>query len=308
MQTELVLTAGPWWRGRETRLAEIGFLMVVIVWGGSFVLTKEALRFTGPFAYNALRMSLGTVVIALLAGRQWRLVRWHYIAPVLLTGVVLFSGYALQSYGQQFTTASKAGFLTGTNVVYVPLFSALLLRRRPARYQLLGVFLAFVGMLVIAVDGDFSRLQLARGDIWVALSGLSWALYAILLSYYAQRVAVLPFAALHVATAALCSGLFWLYFELAPVWSAPGLWIGVLTTGFLILGVGTSIHSQLLRRVAPTRAALIAAMEPLFAAVAGWLIGESITAAIVLGGLFIIFGIVLSEVGDVWVAQRRRQA
>ncbi|MDA0244896.1 MAG: DMT family transporter [Chloroflexi bacterium] len=299
MIAEVVVARRLWWHGREKRLAEIAFILIVGVWGVSFVFTKNALTEIGPFAYNSLRMGIGAVCLAVMAGRQWRQVKWWWGVPVVLLGAILLGGYSLQSFGQQFTTASKAGFLTGINVVYVPLFAAVLLRRWPSRFQILGVVLAFVGLSLIAVEGDWRQLQFGRGDGYVAASGLFWALYVIVLSHSAQRMPILPFAALHVGTAALGSSLLWLWQEpQAIAWNAPNLWVGVLVTGVIILGVGTSVQAQLLRLVDPTRAALIATLEPLFAAGAGWLVGEVLTTAVLIGGTLILFGMVASELGQ----------
>ena len=72
MIAEVVVARRLWWHGREKRLAEIAFILIVGVWGVSFVFTKNALTEIGPFAYNSLRMGIGAVCLAVMAGRQWR--------------------------------------------------------------------------------------------------------------------------------------------------------------------------------------------------------------------------------------------
>ncbi|HEX6386237.1 MAG TPA: DMT family transporter [Anaerolineae bacterium] len=293
------------WQRYEATAGEITFLGVVAIWGVTFVFTRDALQVIGPFAYNTLRMTLGGATLAVLAGSQWRLVQRSYAGPVLVTGLVLFASYTAQAYGQQFTSASKAGFLTGTSVVYVPILSSLLLQRAPDRFALLGVVLAFAGLTLLSVEGSLRELALARGDLMIALSGVGWAVYIISLTYYAPRVQIMPFAALHVLVAAAGSGLFWLFTEplAIPLRSVP-LWIGVLTTGFLILGVGTSVQTWVTRLVSPTRVGLITTMEPVFAAVAGRWAGEALTARIILGGALILAGMLVSEL----IGQRRRSS
>lgn len=286
------------WRDYQAIFSEVIFVAVVMFWGISFIFTKDALHVIGPLAYNTIRMLLGAVTLALLAGRDWQLVGRTYIWPSLITGLVLFSSYAVQAYGMQFTTASKAGFLTGTNLVYVPILSAWLLRRTPSRTAIAGVILAFVGLYLISFEGSLNSLTIAPGDFWVALGGVGWALYIIVLARYSPYLKVMPYASLHVFAAALMSALCWLLVEplAAPVTSSV-LWIGVLTTGFLIIGLGTSVQTWVTRTASPTRVALIAALEPVFAAVGGWWVGELITPRIVLGGALIIAGMLLAEVG-----------
>ena len=273
-------------------MAEIAFVALVAGWGLTFVLSKNALAAIGPFTYNTLRMTLAALTLAVLTGRGWRAMKRAEAGAVLVTGLVLFVSYALQAYGQQFTTASKAGFLTGTCVAYVPLFSAWLLRRRPALGAILGVALAVGGLYLIS---GLDSLSLTSGDTWVAVSGIGWALYFIALTHYSPRVHLLAFAALHVALAAVLSGGMWLLTE-PLVWpTAPDAWLAIGVIGFSIIGLGTSVQTWVARLVAPTRVALIATLEPVFAAVAGVIVGEVLTGRMWLGGGLILAGMLIAE-------------
>jgi drug/metabolite transporter (DMT)-like permease len=293
------------WHNNQALLSEIVFVGVVAIWGITFVFTKNALEVIGPFAYNTIRMTLGAVTLAILVGPNWQNVRAIYFWPSVITGFVLFLSYACQAYGQQFTTASKAGFLTGTNVVYVPILSAVLLRRMPSYTAIAGVLLAFVGLFLLSFE--VGSLSVAPGDFWVALSGLGWALYIIALAHYSPGLNVMAYASLHVFVAALMSGITWLLVEplVIPVTSLA-LWIGVITTGFLIIGLGTSVQTWVTRLASPTRVGLISALEPVFAAAAGWWIGEAITLQVVIGGILIMTGMLVAELGHLLRRKNKR--
>lgn len=284
------------WRENQALLSEITFVGVVAIWGITFVFTKNALEVVGPFAYNTIRMLLGGLTLTLLAGSRWRQVDYRYIWPSVVTGAILFLSYAAQAHGQQFTTASKAGFLTGTNLVYVPILSALLLRRVPSHTAVLGIVLAFIGLYLLSFETR--SIAIASGDLWVAISGVGWALYIIALARYGPNLELMTYSALHVLVAGLLSGLSWLFVE---PWAVPvtsmALWIGVVTTGFLIIGLGTSVQTWVTRLASPTRVALIAALEPVFAAIAGWYVGEAMTLRIIAGGTLIVAGMLIAELG-----------
>jgi drug/metabolite transporter (DMT)-like permease len=284
------------WRHHQGAMSEIVFVLIVLIWGVTFVFTKAALEVVGPFTYNTLRMLLGAITLAVLVGPEWRQVNRVYLWPAVVTGLVLFGSYSLQAYGQQFTTATKAGFLTGTNLVYVPIFSAWLLHRRPSRPAVMGVGLAFIGLFLLSFEGGLDSLALAPGDFWVALSGVGWALYIIVLARYSPHLNILAYSTLHVLVAALLSALAWLAFEplTVPLYE-PALWVGVFTTGFLIIGLGTSVQTWVVRYASPTRVALIAALEPVFAAMAGWWVGETLTRRVIAGGALIVMGMLVAE-------------
>ena len=81
----------------------------------------------------------------------------------------------------------------------------------------------------------------------------------------------------------------------SPLEGSNRLWLASISTGVLVIGLGTSVETWVARLVSPTRLALIAALEPVFAALAGWWIGESITLRIIIGGTLILLGMVVAE-------------
>src|SRR5688572_5893061 len=110
-------------------VADLGLLAVTAVWGATFVLVKEALAASGPLTFVALRFALAAMVILPLTVRRRGRPSRDLIRDGGLIGCFLFGGYALQTAGLQFTSAAKAGFITGLSVVIVPLLEALVLHR-----------------------------------------------------------------------------------------------------------------------------------------------------------------------------------
>ncbi len=105
--------------------AELALLFNALIWGCTFVVVKEALNEVSTLLFLALRFGLATVVLLALfrgrlthAGGEW----WR---AGLLCGVLLFSGYALQTFGLRFATAPKSAFITGLSTAMVPLLAAL---------------------------------------------------------------------------------------------------------------------------------------------------------------------------------------
>src|SRR5262249_52763928 len=107
---------------RSARLwADLSLLVVTAIWGATFVMVKDALAEAGPLTFLGLRF----VLAGLALGPAWlarrRAVSAGLLASGAAIGLLLFAGYAFQTAGLQFTSASKAGFITGLCVVLVPL-------------------------------------------------------------------------------------------------------------------------------------------------------------------------------------------
>jgi drug/metabolite transporter (DMT)-like permease len=129
--------------------ADLMLLLTSIVWGFAFVAQRVGMEHIGPFAFNGIRFALGSLSLLPLIrflGRRERSARretptsgaptnFHgsamrqgiatsrrlLILGSLAAGAVLFIAASLQQVGIQYTTAGKAGFLTGLYVVLVPI-------------------------------------------------------------------------------------------------------------------------------------------------------------------------------------------
>ncbi len=161
--------------------ADLALLLVTAIWGGTFVMVKDAVEQYPVFPFLALRFGLATLVLAAVSGRRLRSLGGKGWAAGGLIGLFLFAGYALQTLGlQQGASASKAGFITGLSVVIVPILSAAVLRRQPAPEAVLGVILATVGLAALTLDGN---LEVTAAELLVLGCALSFALHIVAVSF-----------------------------------------------------------------------------------------------------------------------------
>src|SRR5581483_6248995 len=91
-------------------------VFVTMIWGSTFLVVKNTVRLSGPFTYLAFAYGVGALTLALIFRRRLVRITRAELRNGLIIGLILFTGYALQTTGLQFTTVSKAGFITGLNV------------------------------------------------------------------------------------------------------------------------------------------------------------------------------------------------
>ena len=101
--------------------ADLLLIFCTLIWGATFVVVKDALANATVFVFLALRFLLATVVLIFMYGRQLRTVDASGFNAGALMGCCMFGGYAFQTAGLALTTPSKAAFITGFFVVFVPL-------------------------------------------------------------------------------------------------------------------------------------------------------------------------------------------
>ena len=268
-------------------------VLVTMIWGSTFLVVKETLKLTGPFTYLALSYGVGTLLLALIFHKRLlRITRQEVISGIII-GIFLFSGYALQTRGIQYTTVSKAGFITGLYVPLVPLFSFLFLRQRPTNKAIAGVILSVVGLCLLSINNTLN-LAFGVGEALLLGCAVAFAMQIIMIGKYAPGANAINLAIVQLT---LTSVLSCLAIPIArepfimpalPVWGAV-LFMGVADLAFTLLAI-----NWVQQYVSSTRAALIYALEPMWAALTGFLLaGDVLSLPAWIGCGFILLGMIV---------------
>src|SRR5437763_14893668 len=130
-------------------------VLVTMIWGSSFLIVQQTIRLTGPFTFLAMRFSIGALVLAVIFHKRLVQITRAEIITGSIIGLFLFGTYALQTIGLQYTTSSKAGFISGLYVPLVAILAVPLLRQKPTLSSLLGVMLSVVGVTLISGNSSF---------------------------------------------------------------------------------------------------------------------------------------------------------
>jgi len=288
---------------RDASLRADGLCLVTaLIWGLAFVAQRMGMEHLGPMAYNGIRFALGAAVLAPLALRS---MRYPPPAPFLpggdlgfpwfrgmLAGAVLFAGASLQQVGLQYTTAGKAGFITGLYVVLVPLLG-LFFRQRPARGDVLGAVAAAIGLYFLSVTEEFT---LAPGDGLELLGAFFWAGHVLLIGWMSPRTRALPLAMAQYLVCSLLS-LLWAFLFEAVTWA--GIWgaaMPILYGGVLSVGLAYTLQVVAQRDANPTHAAILLSFETVFAALGGALLmGERLGTRELFGCALMFGGMLASQ-------------
>ena len=279
---------------RLTPWAATGLLLVTAaVWGLAFVAQRAGMAYIGPFTYNAARFALGAAVLEAI--RRWRGGR---ASPATLgragwgLGVLVFAGASLQQAGLVFTTAGKAGFITGLYVVLVPLI-ATLRGQRQTRAVWLGAGLAAGGMYLLSATRDW-RLEL--GDGLVLLSAVFWALHVLAVDHWGARHDPLTLAARQFWVVAGLSALVALAAE--PLSGADLVRAGpaILYGGLVSVGVGYTLQVVAQPHAAPGPAAIVLSLEAVFALIGGTvLLHERLSRRGLAGAGLMLLGMLVAQ-------------
>jgi drug/metabolite transporter (DMT)-like permease len=280
----------------QTRLRyDLLLIFVTMIWGGTFLVVKYTVRLSGPFTYLALVYGVGTLTLALIFQQRLRRITRTELLNGLVIGMFLFTGYALQTIGLQFTTVSKAGFITGLNVPLIPVFAFFFLRQRPAFTAIIGIVLSFLGLILISLNNQFS-VSLGPGELLILGGAVAFAMHVISISRFAPRVDAINLAITQMALTSLLSFLVVPFAHETFIALPPVVWIIVLCMGIGDAALGVLAMNWVQQFISSTRASLIYALEPMWAAFFGYMLaGDRLSIVAWIGCACIFLGMIVGR-------------
>lgn len=275
--------------------ADASLLFISIIWGSTFIITKQALENIPVFSFLSLRFAAASVLLLIICFPRIKYITFQTIQDGTVLGSVLFLTYAFQTVGLKYTQATVAAFITGLYVIIVPVFSLLILKKSPRPYALIGVLLAFAGLILVTLNG---RIVLSRGEVLVLINAVFASFHIIFIDFYSRRNDIYLLTAIQILVVLIFSILSSVLFEKDSFSYSYSdqLVFAVFITGILATVVAFLIQTGLQKYTTPTKAAIIYTMEPVSSAFFSYFIGaELLTLRQYIGAMIIIFAVLFVE-------------
>jgi drug/metabolite transporter (DMT)-like permease len=289
-------------------------LLAAVLWGAAFVAQRAAMRHMGPMTFNGVRFALGALALLPVIAffRRRRAVRQTdgstpvgslrlHIVGGVAAGLVLLLAATLQQAGIVYTTAGKAGFITGLYMPLVPILG-LFLGQRTSFATWTGATLAVVGLYFLSITGP---MQINRGDGLVMLCAVVWAVQVLLIGILAPKTDPLLLGLVQFSVVAVGSliGAGW-----AETITMDALRAGAVPIAYGgLVSVGIAFTLQLVgqRTSPPAHAALLLSLETVFAGLTGyWILGERFGGRELAGAALMLVGMLLSQLPRLAVRER----
>jgi drug/metabolite transporter (DMT)-like permease len=259
---------------------------VTVLWGSTFIVTKDIVRGAPPMLYLVFRFGIAALILLAAYGKRIRGRR--LIVDGVVLGVLNSLGLVLQVIGQVFTTASKSAFITSLNTPLVPIVALLVYRTRPSKPQLVAVVLATVGLWLLTYPVGGARWN--AGDLYTVGCAIFYAFTIVQIARRAPRHDARPLTAIQIvtATAIFCCALALakLCIHTIPAASLPEfarlearplvvdtrLVVEMLYMALFCTVATFGLQTWAMARMSATHAAIVFALEPVFATIMaiGW--------------------------------------
>ncbi len=285
--------------------------LAALIWGTTFVVQRTSMEAMGPFTFTGIRFLLGGLLLLPLAWPQrHRLIaadRGRDLPLLLLVGLALFAGSALQQIGLIYTTASNAGFLTILYVPLVPVLGFLAFRTLPHPLIWPAGLGSVIGAWLLSGAGT---VEINPGDFWVLGSSFFWAIHVLSIGMAASRInAPLLIACVQFMITGTLSLIVALFIEEPDLTAIANAWFEIFYAGALSVAVAFTLQVVAQKYTMAADAAIILSTETLFAAIAGAIfLGERLTPVQLAGCALIFAGILAIQLLPLFTLKRRRKA
>jgi drug/metabolite transporter (DMT)-like permease len=278
---------------RQELKADLALIGVTVFWGTSFPIMSIVLKSMPPYSFIAIRSTLGAMLLSAVFYKSFRKIKFKDIKAASLIGVSLLIGMIFQVVGLIYTTPSKSGFITGLNVVFVPLILAFAYRKLPDLKTFVGIILSVIGLALMSINGS---MGINFGDILTLLGAIAFSFQILLVDKYGKEVDAGLLTSLELFVVGLLAfvpaiGIERLQFDMNVFVVGAILFTAIFSTA-----IAMWVQNKMQPYTNPTHAAIIYLAEPVFAAIFSAFIGDKLTGRSLAGGLLILLGTLVISV------------
>lgn len=280
-------------RDRKSLYADLALLIVAFLWGSGFIVTKNALDHMGPYYILFFRFIISAVLLGIFAYKNIKNAKLKDIKVGGLLGLLLFSGYAFQTVGLQYTEAGKQAFITSTNVVMVPFVVWAIAKVKPHKLDVLSAILCFIGIGVLSLDKD---LSMGFGDILTLFCAIIFAFHISITGYYAKDCDPMVITVTQYGVASIFTLIFALIFEGTKIYIKSNMIVPILYMAVFLTMIAFLVQTVAQKYTSSSRVAIIISLEAVFGSILAIIfLKEAVTLKFFIGCIAILFSVITSE-------------
>jgi drug/metabolite transporter (DMT)-like permease len=279
--------------------ADFILLFVTLIWASTFAIVKDLLGVITPFLFIVLRFGLAAIIFIIIFNKKINIRQGKTFQYGLILGTLHAIGFCLQTVGLQYTTASKSAFITGTLVVWAPVFQIVTERKLINIWQFAGVIFAGIGLYILS-SPDTGSLNI--GDILTLIGAVLFGIYVVYVGKFSKVSDIKGLVVIQFILTVLIALPFAVFYETFTISYSGNIYLTILYMSIFATIVCSYLQTKFQKETTPTRAGIIYTFEPLFAALIAFIIfHEVIGTNIIIGGILILFGLLFSELSDLFL-------
>ena len=279
-------------------------LLTAAFWGGTFVAGRSLAQNVGPFSAAFFRFAVASFFLILLVWKaegKAALISRRQILPVILlglTGVFCYNVFFFK--GLKLIEASRAAIIIANNPIFIALFAALFFNEKLNTLKITGIVISVSGAIIAISKGNVLEIlhgNLGMGEVYIFLCVASWVIFSLL-----GKTVMTALSPLSSITYSSISGTVLLFIPAFKegltdcIYYSVSDWWNIFYLGFFGTVLGFVWFYEGINQIGPTKAGLFINFVPISAILlAFFILGEPLTASLVIGTLLVSTGVYLTN-------------
>ena len=293
-------------KNQSNFLAYIFLLLTVTFWAGNFVVGKFASLYdVPPFSLNFYRWLFAWLILApftipeIIKKKDYIISNYKLFIVLGVTSITIFN--SIVYYSLNFTQVISGVLMISTIPVMIMFFSSILKIEKTNIFQVIGVILSFLGVIIIITKANFEilkNLNFNKGDITMVIAMLSWALYSTLLKKQKYEISQLSLLQVVMSFGLIfLIPIYFIEYQLGFRITLEKPFILILSYVVLLPGLASFIlWIKGISIIGANRSGVFLHLMPIMSAIMAMIIfNEKFMFYHMLGACFIISGILLSN-------------
>ena len=293
-------------KNQSNFLAYIFLLLTVTFWAGNFVVGKFASLYeVPPFSLNFYRWFFAWLILApftipeIIKKKDYIISNYKLFIVLGVTSITIFN--SIVYYSLNFTQVISGVLMISTIPVMIMFFSSILKIEKTNLFQVIGVILSFLGVIIIITKANFEilkNLNFNKGDITMVIAMLSWALYSTLLKKQKYEISQLSLLQVVMSFGLIfLIPIYFIEYQLGFRITLEKPFILILSYVVLLPGLASFIlWIKGISIIGANRSGVFLHLMPIMSAIMAMVIfNEKFMFYHMLGACFIITGILLSN-------------
>lgn len=268
--------------------------LVTAIWGSTFVLLQDAVRFINPIDFVFLRAVLASVCFIALVYKRITNTDLFIVKCGFMIGMFIAATFIFQTEGLQTIPASRSAFISGTCIVIVPILAPVFGLNKPRAIEWFAATMCIIGLYILT-GANLTKLSI--GDLWTIGCAFSYAFTILLLqvvtkksnkstllSFYATIFTILPPAILMPP----------LHLQALSHWQVS---FALIFCAIFASALVTYLMFTYQKHTTVTKATVTYALEPVFATLFALMFtNQKLTIELLIGGSIIFISVILPNI------------
>lgn len=284
-------------------LGHLMALFTVFIWGITFVSSKLLLEYFTPLSIMVLRFSLAYIGLWIIHPKFYKVKDFREEFIFVAAGATGVAGYFfMENTAIIYTTVSNTGLILAAVPLFVAIVTSIFTPDEHFHINLLyGFILAMSGVALIIFNGQVNLSVNPLGDFLALMAGLVWAFYSLAIKKMDQSYSPVYLTRrtffYGIVIGGTCLFLFEGGTDLSPVFSTFS-WFHLGFLGFIASMLCYVFWNKSIRIIGAVRASSYIYLMPVFTMIASYIVlKEQITSLMLIGCVFILVGVYVSENG-----------